>query len=59
MDGEFSKAAIAVFIAMILDTLDGRVARLTNSSSDFGAEFDSLLNYWVMLKVTQRDPLHQ
>ena len=42
MDGHFSKAAIAVFIAMILDTLDGRVARLTNTSSDFGAEFDSL-----------------
>lgn len=42
MDGNFSKAAIAIFIAMILDTLDGRVARLTNTSSDFGAEFDSL-----------------
>lgn len=42
MDGHFDKAAIAVFIAMILDTLDGRVARLTNTSSDFGAEFDSL-----------------
>ena len=37
MDGNFSKAAIAIFIAMILDTLDGRVARLTNTSSDFGA----------------------
>jgi CDP-diacylglycerol--serine O-phosphatidyltransferase len=42
MDGNFSKAAIAIFIAMVLDTLDGRVARLTNTSSDFGAEFDSL-----------------
>lgn len=42
MDGHFDKAAIAIFIAMILDTLDGRVARLTNTSSDFGAEFDSL-----------------
>ena len=42
MDGHFSKAAIAIFIAMILDTLDGRVARLTNTSSDFGAEYDSL-----------------
>ncbi|MEM7209467.1 MAG: CDP-diacylglycerol--serine O-phosphatidyltransferase [Pseudomonadota bacterium] len=42
MDGNFSRAAIAIFIAMILDTLDGRVARLTNTSSDFGAEFDSL-----------------
>ncbi len=42
MDGNFSKAAIAIFIAMVLDTLDGRVARQTNTSSDFGAEFDSL-----------------
>ena len=42
IDGNFSQAAVAVFIAMILDTLDGRVARLTNTSSDFGAEYDSL-----------------
>ncbi len=38
----FEAAAIAVFIAMILDGLDGRVARMTNTQSDFGAEFDSL-----------------
>ena len=38
----FEAAAIAVFIAMILDNLDGSVARLTNSQSDFGAELDSL-----------------
>lgn len=42
MNGKFVAAAIAVFIAMIFDGLDGRVARLTNTSSDFGAEFDSL-----------------
>ena len=42
MDGHFSRAAIAIFIAMILDTLDGRVARLTNTSSEFGAQYDSL-----------------
>lgn len=42
MNGHFEKAAIAVFIAMILDGLDGRVARLTNTQSDFGAEYDSL-----------------
>ena len=42
MDGHFDRAAISIFIAMVLDTLDGRVARLTNTSSDFGAEFDSL-----------------
>jgi CDP-diacylglycerol--serine O-phosphatidyltransferase len=42
MSGDFEKAAIAIFISMILDTLDGRVARLTNTSSKFGAEYDSL-----------------
>lgn len=42
MNGHFDKAAIAIFIAMILDGLDGRVARLTNTQSDFGAEYDSL-----------------
>lgn len=38
----FEAAAIAIFIAMILDGLDGRVARLTNTQSAFGAEYDSL-----------------
>ena len=38
----FEQAAIALFIAMILDGLDGRVARLTNTTSDFGKEYDSL-----------------
>ncbi len=42
MKGQFETAAIAVFIAMLLDGLDGRVARLTNTQSDFGAEYDSL-----------------
>lgn len=42
MNGNFESAAIAVFIAMILDGLDGRVARMTNTQSDFGAEYDSL-----------------
>ncbi len=42
MNGHFEKAAIAIFIAMILDGLDGRVARLTNTQSEFGAEYDSL-----------------
>jgi CDP-diacylglycerol--serine O-phosphatidyltransferase len=40
--GDFENAAIAIFLAMILDGLDGRIARLTNTSSKFGAEFDSL-----------------
>jgi len=40
--GYFDIAAIAVFFAMILDTLDGRVARLTNTQTAFGAEYASL-----------------
>jgi CDP-diacylglycerol--serine O-phosphatidyltransferase len=42
MDGNFANAAIAIFVAMVLDGLDGRVARMTNTQSAFGAEFDSL-----------------
>ncbi len=38
----FEAAAIAIFIAMIMDSIDGRVARLTNTESDFGAEYDSM-----------------
>ena len=42
MDGRFEAAAVAIFIAMILDGLDGRVARLTNTQSEFGVQYDSL-----------------
>lgn len=42
MNQKFDIAAYAIFIAAVLDTLDGRVARLTNTQSDFGAEYDSL-----------------
>src|SRR5246127_1250419 len=42
MNGRFEIAAVAIFIAMVLDGLDGRVARLTHTQSAFGAEFDSL-----------------
>jgi CDP-diacylglycerol--serine O-phosphatidyltransferase len=42
MKGYFDDAAIAVFVAMVADTLDGRVARLTNTQTAFGAEYDSL-----------------
>lgn len=42
MNDRFIEAAVAIFIAMIFDGLDGRVARLTNTESDFGAEFDSM-----------------
>ena len=41
-NGRFHAAAIAVFIAMILDGVDGRVARLTNTQTEFGSEYDSL-----------------
>lgn len=40
--GKFEQAAVAIFIAMILDALDGRVARMTNTQTAFGAEYDSL-----------------
>ncbi|HET7832565.1 MAG TPA: CDP-diacylglycerol--serine O-phosphatidyltransferase [Gallionella sp.] len=42
MNGKFEFAAVAIFIAMVLDGLDGRVARLTHTQSEFGAEYDSL-----------------
>jgi len=42
MNGQFEKAAIAIFLAMILDGLDGRVARMTKTQTAFGAEYDSL-----------------
>lgn len=38
----FAEAAIAIFVAMVLDSLDGRVARLTNTTSTFGEQYDSL-----------------
>jgi len=42
MNGRFESAAIAVFVAMVLDGLDGRVARLTHTESPFGVQYDSL-----------------
>ncbi len=42
MNDKFEIAAIAVFVAMILDGLDGRVARWTNTQSEFGEQYDSL-----------------
>ncbi|WP_006786211.1 CDP-diacylglycerol--serine O-phosphatidyltransferase [Thiorhodospira sibirica] len=41
-NGQFTEAAIAVYVAMALDGIDGRVARMTNTQSAFGAEYDSL-----------------
>ncbi|HSX20505.1 MAG TPA: CDP-diacylglycerol--serine O-phosphatidyltransferase [Gammaproteobacteria bacterium] len=42
MKGNFEVAAVAIFVAMIMDGLDGRVARLTGTESEFGAQYDSL-----------------
>lgn len=42
MNNRFEDAAVAIFIAMVLDGLDGRVARMTHTQSEFGAEYDSL-----------------
>ncbi|MFU8895827.1 MAG: CDP-alcohol phosphatidyltransferase family protein [Gammaproteobacteria bacterium] len=42
MDGNFITAAVAIYIAMVLDGLDGRVARMTSTESEFGKQYDSL-----------------
>ena len=42
MNARYESAAIAIFIAMILDGMDGRIARLTNTQTDFGIQYDSL-----------------
>ena len=42
INGQFDDAGVAIIIAMIFDGLDGRVARLTNTQSAFGVEYDSL-----------------
>jgi len=42
MNNRFENAAIAIFVAMVLDGLDGRVARMTHTQSEFGAQYDSL-----------------
>jgi CDP-diacylglycerol---serine O-phosphatidyltransferase len=42
IDGNFERAGFAVFAAMLFDTLDGRVARMTSTETAFGKEYDSL-----------------
>jgi CDP-diacylglycerol--serine O-phosphatidyltransferase len=42
IDGNFGHAAMAIFIAGLLDGLDGRVARLVNAQSNFGKEYDTI-----------------
>ncbi|HEY5899953.1 MAG TPA: CDP-alcohol phosphatidyltransferase family protein, partial [Burkholderiales bacterium] len=42
MNGRFDVGCIAIFVAMVLDGMDGRVARWTNTQSEFGAQYDSI-----------------
>ncbi len=42
MSGRFDTGAIAIFVALVLDGMDGRVARWTNTQSEFGAQYDSI-----------------
>jgi CDP-diacylglycerol--serine O-phosphatidyltransferase len=42
MEGRFEPAAVAIMISAVLDGLDGRIARLTNTTTHFGVEYDSL-----------------
>ena len=42
LDGSFRKGALMVFLAAFLDSIDGRIARMTGTESDFGKEYDSL-----------------
>lgn len=42
MNQKFEHSGLAIFVAMVLDSLDGRVARMTNTQSEFGAQYDSL-----------------
>jgi len=42
--GNFEAAAVAIFIALVMDGLDGRIARVTHAESDFGTEYDSLVD---------------
>lgn len=44
MSGNFEIAALAIFVSMLLDAVDGRVARLTHTESDFGFHYDSLVD---------------
>lgn len=46
-DPYFSRAALAVFIAAILDTVDGRIARMMGTDSEFGREYDSLADLFT------------
>ncbi len=70
IDGKFENAAIAVFVAMVFDGLDGRVARWTHTESAFGKEYDSLSDMvsfglapaivtyqWGVVRIAEYGPL--
>jgi len=42
MNGRFEIGAVAIYVAMVLDGMTGRVARWTNTQSEFGAQYDSI-----------------
>ena len=50
LNGEYNSAALAIGIAVVLDGLDGRVARMANVTSDFGVQLDSLLSALELLQ---------
>ena len=55
MQGDFYAGAVAILVAMIFDGLDGRVARLTRTSSAFGAQYDSLSDCLLYTSPSPRD----
>ena len=70
MGGHYGDAVLAVFVAAVLDGLDGRVARLTHTQSEFGVQYDSLsdlvsfglapsliLYSWSLSKLTTYGPV--
>ena len=57
MNLRFDQAAVAIFVAMVLDGLDGRVARLTRTQSAFGAEYDSLVRHGELRRRAGADRL--
>lgn len=69
LEGEYQSAAIALFVAMVMDILDGKVARLTRTTTQFGVEYDSLadvvsfgvapavlLYSWALIQLGQISP---
>jgi CDP-diacylglycerol--serine O-phosphatidyltransferase len=58
MNQRFEVGAIAIFVAMVLDGMDGRVARWTNTQSEFGAQFDSIADMVAFGAAPGPDRLH-